>query len=229
VIRQVFVHEGDRVQAGQPLAQLDDAADRIRLSQAETDFGIAQRAMALAQEHSDMGTAAQAQLEAQQHQAEIALYQQRVNKAQLKAPIAGTVVTPKIEEKTGKLLTAGDPFCEIMEQDQMAAEMNVPEGDLAMIRDGGPAAVKLNAYPTTTFEGNVERLGTQAITEEGEQLFVVRVLFNNPNGTAREGMVGKGKITADGGWLKSGWYPIGYVLGRSAFRWGWRKVWSWMP
>ncbi len=229
VIRQVFVHEGDRVQAGQPLAQLDDAADRIRLSQAETDFGIAQRAMALAQEHSDMGTAAQAQLEAQQHQAEIALYQQRVNKAQLKAPIAGTVVTPKIEEKTGKLLTAGDPFCQIVEQDQMAAEMNVPEGDLAMIRDGGPAAVKLNAYPTTTFEGTVERLGTQAITEEGEQLFVVRVLFNNPNGTAREGMVGKGKITAEGGWLKSGWYPIGYVLGRSAFRWGWRKVWSWMP
>ncbi len=229
VIKQVFVHEGDHVQAGQPLAQLDAAADRIRLSQAQTDFGIAQRSMALAQEHRDMGAAAQAQLEAQQHQAEVALYQQRVDESTLRAPIAGIVVTPKIEEKTGKLLTAGDAFCQLVQQDEMAAEMNVPEGDLALITKGGPAAVKLNAYPTTTFEGKVQRLGTQAITEEGEQLFVVRALFKNPNGTAREGMVGKGKLTAEGGWFKSGWYPIGYVLGRSAFRWAWRKAWTWMP
>jgi multidrug efflux pump subunit AcrA (membrane-fusion protein) len=185
--------------------------------------------MALGQEHSDMGAASQAQLQAEQHQAEVTLYRQRVDKAQLKSPIAGTVVTPKIEEKTGKLLTAGDAFCQIVEQDQMAAEMNVPEGDLALIGDGLPAAVKLNAYPTTTFDGRVERVGTQAVTEEGEQLFVVRVLFANPNGTAREGMVGKGKITAEGGWLKSGWDPIGYVLGRAPFRWAWRKLWTWMP
>ena len=43
----------------------------------------------------------------------------------------------------------------------MAAEMSVPESDLGLVRVGRVAAFKLNAFPTTTFEGAVERIGTQ--------------------------------------------------------------------
>ena len=36
VVQRVFVHEGDKVQAGQVLAQLDDGDDRVKLAQAES-------------------------------------------------------------------------------------------------------------------------------------------------------------------------------------------------
>jgi RND family efflux transporter MFP subunit len=229
IIRRVFVHEGDRVQKGQALAQLDDSAERVHLAQAEAELSIAQRAAALAADRRDTASAARAQLEAQQHQVEANLYRQHVENAQLRAPISGTVVTPKVEELAGKMLNAGDTFCQLVDQKRMAAEMNVPESDLALLRTGASAAIKLNAFPTLTLRGNVERLGTQSVTEENEQFFVVRVLFDNPEGVVREGMVGKGKITAQGGWAGSGWYPAGYVLFRAPFCWVWRKAWSWTP
>ena len=63
------------------------------------------------------------------HQAEVNLYQEKVDKARLRASIHGVVVTPKVEEKTGKLLKVGDAFCELVDQDHLAVEMNVPETD----------------------------------------------------------------------------------------------------
>jgi hypothetical protein len=42
-------------------------------------------------------------------------------------------------------------------------------------------------------------------------------------------MVGRARIHAGGGWFQSGWYPVGYTLLRSPFRWLWQKAWSWLP
>jgi membrane fusion protein (multidrug efflux system) len=149
--------------------------------------------------------------------------------ADLHAPIAGVVVTPKIEEKTGVMVKAGDPFCEIVDQNRMAAEMSVPETDLALVRPGKDVALKLNAFPTTTFFGTVDRIGAQTRSDAGEQYFLVRALFSNAAGRARDGMVGRVRIRAAGGWFESGWYPVGYALFRDPFRWVWQKVWSWLP
>ena len=157
------------------------------------------------------------------------LEQQRINEARLTSPIGGIVVTPKVEDKTGTMLKAGDTFCEIVAQDRMAAEMSVPETDLPLVQPGEKIALKLNAFPTITFNGNVERLGAQTHTDSGDQYFLVRAIFENTGGSARDGMVGRARIQSHGGWFSSGWYPIGYVILRSPFRWIWQKAWVWLP
>ena len=229
VVRRVFVHEGDAVQQGQLLAHLDDGEDRIQLAQAEAALSTARRESAEAEFRNDPSAAGQAKIRADLHAAEVELQQERVNAADLRAPIAGIVVTPKIEEKTGVMVKPGDPFCEIVEQDRMAAEMSVPETDLALVRPGENVALKLNAFPTATFEGSVERIGAQTHTDAGEQYFLVRALFSNPSGRARDGMVGRVRIRAAGGPFGNGWYPVGYALFRDPFRWIWQKVWGWLP
>ena len=82
-------------------------------------------------------------------------------------------------------------------QQQMAAEMSVPETDLALVRPGKDVALKLNAFPTTTFLGAVDRIGAQTSTDAGEQYFLVRALFSNSTGRARDGMVGRGRPACD--------------------------------
>jgi membrane fusion protein (multidrug efflux system) len=163
------------------------------------------------------------------HAVEVQLEQQRVSEAQLRAPIAGIMVTPKVEERAGTMLKQGEAFGEVVETDRMAAEMSVPEGDIGLVRPGRSAAVKLNAFPTTTFEGTVQRIGAQTKAEAGEQYFLVRAIFENLGGRARDGMVGRARIRASGGWFESGWYPIGYALLRDPFRWLWRKAWAFLP
>ena len=228
-VKQVFAHEGDAVKPGQVLAQLDDSEDRVKLAEADAALSQARRELAEAEFRNDPAAAGQAQLRNQLYYAEVALEQQRINEARLTSPIGGIVVTPKVEEKTGTMLKAGDTFCEIVAQDRMAAEMSVPETDLPLVQPGEKIALKLNAFPTITFNGNVERLGAQTRTDSGEQYFLVRAIFENTGGSARDGMVGRARIQSHGGWFRSGWYPIGYAILRSPFRWIWQKAWAWLP
>lgn len=229
VVRRVLVHEGDVVSAGVPLAELDGSEVRVALQRAVERLALAQRDQSQAEARRDLAAANQARLHMEMEQAEVTLDEERLARTHLVAPIAGVIVTPKVEEKTGRFLARGDPFCEVVAHDRLAAEVQVPETDLSLLRAGRPVALKLNAFPTDTFDGTVERVSAQTTAADGEQYFFVRILFPNPGGRARTGMVGRAKITAAGGWFESGWYPSGYVLLRDPARWAWRKLWTWLP
>lgn len=229
IVESVLVHEGDQVARGAVLAQIDDGDNRVRLEQAEADLALARRRLAEADAGRDLAGVSQARLRLEQHEAEVALYRYKVEKAKLLAPIDGVVVTPKVEEKVGQRLRVGDTFCEVVEQDRLAVEMNVPEGDVDLIEPGVGVAIKLNTFPTHTLRGKVERVSAKTITAEEKQFFVVRAVFPNPEKKVRPGMVGRAKITAVGGWFESGWYPVGYVFLRAPARWVWRKAWAWLP
>jgi GAF domain-containing protein len=229
IVRQVFVREGEGVRQGQVLAQLDTNDDRVRLARAEAALSQAQRALSDAEFHNDPAAASEAKIQAEVHAAEVAFEEQRLEEAQLRSPISGLVVTPKVEEKIGTMLQPGGSFCEVVAQDQMAAEMSVPETDLPLLRPGNHVALKLNAYPGTTFHGVVERIGAQTKSDSGEQYFLVQTIFRNTANRARDGMAGRARVLAGGGWFRSGWYPIGYVILRAPFRWIWEKAWSWLP
>jgi GAF domain-containing protein len=229
VVQHVYVHEGDRVTAGQPIAQLDDGDDRVKLASAQTDVALAARELSDAEYRGDSTAAGQARLRSDFYQTQWKLEQERVAAAQLRAPIAGVVVTPRVEDKTGTALKPGEALCEVVAQNPLAAEMNIAETDLPYVRVGSPVAVKLNSYPTVTFSGAVDRVGGKTVTLENEQFFVVRASFANPQGLARDGMAGRARLRAVGGWFDSGWYPVGFVMFRSLARWMWTKAWTWMP
>jgi multidrug resistance efflux pump len=211
------------------LAQLDDGEDRVKLAQAEAAQAQARRDLAGAEFRNDPSVAGSAKILADLHAAEVHFEQARVGEAQLRAPISGIVVTPKVEEKAGMMVRPGEVFCEIFAQDHVGAEMSVEEADLGLVRLGKNVALKLNAFPTTTFQGTVERIGERTKAEAGQQYFLARAVFENRGGRARQGMVGRARIRPGGGWFQSGWYPVGYVLLRSPFRWLWQKVWAWLP
>ena len=239
VIQEVRVHEGQAVPAGTVLAVLDSSDDRVRLEQARADLALAKRELGEADIRRDSAAAGQARLRVEMYEAQVGLYGERVEKAAMRAPVAGIVVTPKVEELVGKRLEAGELFTELVEPDRFAVEMNVAETEVDLVREptpnpgkpGSHVALKLNTYPTFTFEGEVERVSAQTVSAEGEQFFVVRGVFKNDDlsHSARSGMAGRAKISAKGGWFQSGWYPVGYVLLRDPARWVWRKLWTWLP
>ncbi|HKS67291.1 MAG TPA: efflux RND transporter periplasmic adaptor subunit [Candidatus Acidoferrales bacterium] len=229
IVRQVFVREGESVREGQVLAQLDASDDRVKLARAEAALAQTERALSDAEFHNDPAAASDAKIQSDVHRAEVAFENQRIEEAQLRSPIAGTIVTPKVEEKAGTMLQPGGSFCEVVAQDEMAAEMSVPETDLPLLKPGNHVSLKLNAYPETTFEGVVERIGAQTKSDSGEQYFLVRAIFRNTGDRARDGMAGRARVRAGGGWFRSQWHPIGYVILRAPFRWIWEKAWSWLP
>jgi RND family efflux transporter MFP subunit len=229
VIQTIPVREGARVNAGDVVATLEDSDYQVLLQSAITNSGLARRQLEDAEARKDWTAVSQAQLSMDLHNAEADLYREKVDKAQLRSPIAGVIVTPKVEEKTGQFLKTGDAFCEVVDEDRMAVDMNVPETDVEWVHPGAKVALKLNALPTLTVVGEVERVSPQTVTAENEQFFVTRAVFPNPRHAARPGMAGQAKIAAMGGWFHSGWYPVGFVMFRAPTSWVWREVWSWIP
>lgn len=229
IAERILIHEGSVVQAGELLAVLDSSADQLKLAQAQSSLAIAQRTLGDAEFQRDPGAAGQARIQVQLHQAETELEQKRVSEARLIAPISGVVVTPRVEQKVGTMIAPGETFCELVDEAHMAVTMNVHETDLPLLRAGAPVRIKLNSLPAETLHGTLDRIGAMTQPEEGEQYFVVRAGFDNPGLTARDGMVGRAKILAGGGWFSSGWFPLGYVIFRTPARWAWEKAWSWLP
>lgn len=119
-------------------------------------------------------------------QAEVAVVQEtlrsandRVTRAQLRAPVRGTV--NRINAKTiGAVVQPGAELIEIVPiDDSLLIEADLGPRDIAFVRTGEPASVKISAYDYVVYgalEGEVVRIGADTITtQEGLEFFRVIV------------------------------------------------------
>jgi multidrug efflux pump subunit AcrA (membrane-fusion protein) len=84
-----------------------------------------------------------------------AILKEELEKNLIRAPIAGTVVTPFIERLQNQHFDPGDEFARIVEVDQVTASLLVPEKELAEVRIGSRVVLKARSYPASDFEGTV--------------------------------------------------------------------------
>lgn len=226
VVQRVLVSEGMLVEAGAVLAEVNPGEYAVKFEQASANEAIARREFQMYDTQGERGEAAQARLRMKIYQAEAGLYAEKLERTRIRAPAAGVVITPKVEEKLGQQLAVGDVFCELADPENISADLSVLEGDVVLVEQGGRVDLKLNALPTETFTGEIERVSSQTLEEAGERYFVARARFANPEKLARPGMVGQAKVHLKGWW---GLRPIGYAIFRDPGRWLWRTIWGWLP
>jgi adhesin transport system membrane fusion protein len=103
----------------------------------------------------------------------------RVRRAQLKAPVRGTINT--INATTiGAVVQPGAPLVEIVPiDDSLLIEADLGPRDIAFVKTGEQASVKISAYDYLVYgalEGEVVRIGADTIeTNDGVQFFRVIV------------------------------------------------------
>jgi multidrug efflux pump subunit AcrA (membrane-fusion protein) len=140
----------------------------------------------------------------------------------LTAPIAGTVVAPRLQFARGGYLERGALLATIEDTGELMAEVKLPESSIADIRPGAKASAKPWAYPGQRFKGEVRSVAPTA--EEGSYGRVVRVnvALTDPEGALKPGMTGNGKVAA-------GWSVVGLVFTRAIARFVMVELWSWIP
>jgi biotin carboxyl carrier protein len=141
-VRAVRVAPGDRVRAGQPLAHLDDAAQRADLAatSAELERGLIDRL-----EHPDdqAAGATLAGLVARRDRAQAAL-----DERTLRAPITGVVADVRI--RPGQAALAGHEALAIVDGNpRVGIVALVPAGLAPQIRIGSPLRLSLAGHPGT--------------------------------------------------------------------------------
>ena len=220
VVHRVLVREGDRVHRGSVLAEMDDAEFRQSLAEDEAKYGTAVSEMDRALAANDGTTAGVQRANVAYWSAEVGRARERLERTRLRSPIDGIVTTAFVENLSGRKLDAGDLFAEVEDTSHATVDVAVDEQDISLLREGMPAAVKLDGYPTQTFHGQVQVLSPKSEAVGDQRAFFARVDVGNGEGLVRPGMQGRGKLSA-------GWHPAGYVLFRRPGIWLWSKLWSW--
>jgi RND family efflux transporter MFP subunit len=221
-INSVLHHEGDTVSAGEVIATMDPGIYQAALANARADYAIATSDAARFQEVGDSPAMFDAQSKKDELKSKIALEEDRLARTSLRAPSAGVIVTPRIEERIGQFLAKGTELCVVADVGSVLAEVAVPETEASLIRVGEPVALKLNPYPTRLFRGTLVRPGTH-VREEGLERFVVaEVQIDEPSGLLKTGMQGQAKVST----IK---VPIGVAIFRKPARYFWNKLWPVLP
>jgi Membrane-fusion protein len=222
IVSAVMHREGDVVPAGEVIATLDDESYAAALADAQAAYQIAASEVAKNREAGNAPATFEAQSRLEELKARLAMEQQRFDFTRLRAPAAGVIVTPRLEERVGQNLTRGAEFCLVADVRTVSVEAAVPEEDSSLIQVGQKVDIKLNPYPTRIFHGTVNRVGAR-IREEGKDRFVIaEASVANPDGSLTTGMLGKAKI-------HTGHRKIVTLLLRKPARWLYAKLWAILP
>ncbi len=220
VINKVYVSEGEEVQRGEVLADLEDWNYRTELAAAQAKYGTALSQMNRALAANDGTEAGIQRAQAAYWQSEVERARDKLDRTHLRAPFDGWVTTPRVQDLAGRSLKAGDLFAEIVDRSQAMVDVAIEEQDAPLLRTGTAAAVKLESFPLRTFHGSVAVVSPKAQVFGDDRFFFARVAVPNRNGELRSGMQGRGKISV-------AWRPVGYVLFRRPAMWVFQKLWSW--
>jgi RND family efflux transporter MFP subunit len=222
IVKTVNFREGAKVTQGSVISQLQDDNYRLALNDQRMRRDVLLKQISRSQSALDSSSLSTQKIQLEQAQREIEYYQQLLDRTQLKAPVDGVLITPRIEEKIGSFLKKGEQFCELANMHKTRAEVNVREGDVGYLEMGQKIRLKMNAFPTKKFYGTVTLLGAQMAPQSETSTYRIEAQIDNADLLLKSGMVGKAKVEV-------GYRSIGYVLLRKPFRFLRKKLWSWLP
>lgn len=203
-ITNVFAREGMAVTSGEAVLQLSNLAMQSKVAGSEANFAEASmRANEAALHFHDLGEAlAKREQFASQNRA----LRAQADSLKLVSPIAGTVLTPRVEDLQGSYVQAGTGLLEVADLHQMRGRVYVSDHDMYKVQLGAGAKLNVEGF-AKTYVAQVVAIGpvsTEMAPEmaektkfkglELENFYVIDLLVANPEGELRPGMTGIARI-----------------------------------
>ena len=209
---QTYAEAGQRVTAGQPLAQLDASVLRDQqisaqgaVTTAQSAYDIAQREVSRATTLENAGAIAQRDLEQARNalvaargqlataRAQLANINKQLDKASVQAPFDGVVSVRSVN--AGDVVTPGTALYTVVDPGSMQLEASVPAEALTSVRVGMPVDFTVNGYPNRHFSGRITRVNPTADPTTRQ----VKILASIPNAgnTLVGGLYAEGRVSSE--------------------------------
>jgi membrane fusion protein, multidrug efflux system len=204
-IAKMLGTEGDRVQSGQVLAQIEDRPflDQIQqaeasVAQAKANLDNAQLSLTRNEDLFKRGIAARKDLEdartqvsvdqaaLQQAAASLSLARLQLSRTEVHAPLGGTIVKRFLSDGEQVDGTAASPIFEVADLRQVELFGNVPANYLGRIHAGRTLPVSSDAFPGKTLRGRI--VAISPAVDPATNVGQVRIRISNPQGLLRLGM-----------------------------------------
>jgi membrane fusion protein, multidrug efflux system len=197
VVERVLVQEGSRVARGDALATLRATALASDREATAADAATADRLASLAASRGDAAEERLHRIRAEGLRRELALLDEEVKLTTIRAPSAGTVLTPRLAERAGTSLAEGDLFLLLGRTDTLELEFGVEQQEITRVRVGQEVRLRVDALPQRTFSGRVTSIAPLPRTAESGVEYPVRAAIANPEGLLRPDMAAHARVLTD--------------------------------
>ncbi len=187
--------DGQSVQRGQLLVQLDDTLPRAQVQQAQAQASIARTNLARSRELQSQGFVSQSAVDQnvaaqQMADAQVALAQAQVERLRVIAPFAGTAGIRRVN--VGDYVKDGADIVNLEDLSSLVMEFRLPEQYLGRIRTGQAVEVMLDAMPQQTYKARVDALDSQ-VAADGRAL-LVQARLEGGVAQLKPGMFARGRV-----------------------------------
>jgi HlyD family secretion protein len=187
----VSKQDDDAARAASDAAQAQVTSDEAQIDAAKQTVLSAQAQVSVVK--SQLNSA-----QAQEQQAQAALSQAKINLAhtQITAPVDGTVIARHMDvgQTVAASLSAPTIFEIAQDLTKMQVDTNVDESDIANIVAGQNATFTVDAYPTTTFRGQVANVRKAPIVTQNVVTYDVVISVSNVDLKLLPGMTASARI-----------------------------------
>jgi membrane fusion protein, multidrug efflux system len=188
--------EGQRVQRGQLLVQLDDTLQQAQLKAAQAQASIATTRLQRNRELQGQGfvsTSAvdQSLADVDVAQAQVALAQAQLARMKVMAPFNGTAGLRLVD--VGDYVKDGADIVNIQDLSALTVQFALPERTLDRLRTGQGVELTLDALPGRSFKARVKALDSQ-VDANGRAVQVVARLEANPGAVLKPGMFARARV-----------------------------------
>jgi multidrug resistance efflux pump len=213
---------GEVVGVGEVLCALDDRdlkLERLKWHSQREQY-TKQYQQALAQRNAALAQIITAQIA--QAEAELALVEDHLERAQLRAPFDSLVVSGDLSQSIGAPVERGKVLFEVAPLEAYRVILEVDERDIAEVTDGQEGHLALSAFPNEPLPFTVTKVTPVSTARAGRNYFRVEAHLTHTSARLRPGMEGIGKIAIDRRLLLWMWT-------HQAVDWLRLQLWSWLP
>jgi len=160
-IVSLAAEEGDRVTAGQPIAQLDDRQAQQRLSDARARLALAEQELARDRALAAQSIRSQQQVQRSQETRDVAaaavqIAVRQLDEFRIASPLDGIVMKRPVEP--GETVAANATLFEIASPVALKIAADVDERDIARVRIGTRVAIRADAFPGRAIAATVTNM-----------------------------------------------------------------------
>lgn len=199
-LSEVLVTSGQRVEAGQVLARLEDASEAIAVSRAELLLSDARSGFERVSRLQSSGSASELQLSTAElalRQAELALQQAEfdLSRRTIRAPIGG--LTGIVELGIGDQVATSDTLTRIDDRAEILVDFTAPERFVGQIVLGSTVQATPLARPDLVLTGRIHAIENRV--DAATRAIRLQASINNAEDALRAGMAFSIRMSFEGG------------------------------
>ncbi|TVQ34370.1 MAG: efflux RND transporter periplasmic adaptor subunit [Wenzhouxiangella sp.] len=189
IVQAIHFDNGQQVEAGQRLVELDTRVDRAELAQLQSALRLAEQEEARLQRLIEQRSISRAELdraesEAEQARAAVATRQALIDQKTLVAPFAGRAGIRRVNP--GQFIGAGEPIVSLQSLDPIFVDFNLPQRKLPLLADDAEVRISVDAFPDRTFTGLVTAVEPRL--DRSTRTLPVQATLDNSDEVLRPGM-----------------------------------------